>query len=142
MASLIAPPHTEDGTDGAHLQQDALAHGESCSLVVILFPSLSHISRTRRCPNKVGQSGMVWGSGSNWGRHMPHLTKSPCRTGTGLCRQVRGTAAAARCSLANANESARSASRCSSDTRRVLTSTTTDPENPCTARVSSNSAHG
>jgi len=56
--------------------------------------------------------------------------------------QPSATAAVARCSLANANDSARSTSRCSSDTRRVLTSTTTDPENSRAARVSSSSAHG
>ena len=34
-------------------------------LVMVMFPSLTYLSRTQRRPTEVGQSGTIWGRGSN-----------------------------------------------------------------------------
>jgi hypothetical protein len=46
MPPLMAPARTKDGAEGAHLQPDALTHGESCFLC--------WCSRVPRCPTDAG----------------------------------------------------------------------------------------
>jgi len=48
MPSLMAPARTKDGTEGAHLQPDALTHAESCLLLLVFA--------CPRCPCDAGPS--------------------------------------------------------------------------------------
>src|SRR5450759_126071 len=65
MATLIAPPHTEDGADGAHFQQDGLAHG------AILL--LGCDSCSPRCPTSAGQGDvpLKWDKAECYGAAAP-----------------------------------------------------------------------